>query len=75
MRSPRSESFLCTSGSLRQAISRWGPAGAETLGQGQAILQFSKDGMQLTYKLITANIENITMAHIHLPAQPTWLVL
>ena len=40
-------------------------AGAETLGQGQAIFQFSKDGEDLSYKLIVANIENVTMAHIH----------
>jgi hypothetical protein len=40
-------------------------AGAETLGQGQAIFQFSKDGDELYYKLIVANIEDVTMAHIH----------
>lgn len=41
-------------------------AGADTLAQGQAIFQFSKDGDELSYKLIVANIENIRMAHIHL---------
>jgi len=41
-------------------------AGAMTLGQGQAIFQFSRDGESLTYKLIVANIDNVTMAHIHL---------
>jgi hypothetical protein len=38
----------------------------DTLGQGQAIFQFSKDGSELYYKLIVANIEGVTMAHIHL---------
>lgn len=33
---------------------------------GQAIFQLSKDGMNLKYKVIVANIENVTMAHIHL---------
>ena len=40
-------------------------AGVQTLGQGQAIFQFSRDGDQLYYKLIVANTENVTMAHIH----------
>jgi hypothetical protein len=33
---------------------------------GQAIFQLSKDGNSLSYKLIVANIENVTQAHIHL---------
>jgi hypothetical protein len=33
---------------------------------GQAIFQLSKDGTELSYKLIVANISNVTMAHIHL---------
>jgi len=32
---------------------------------GQAIFQLSKDGNELSYKLIVANIENVRMAHIH----------
>ncbi len=36
-----------------------------TRAQGQAIFQLSKDGTELHYRLIAANIENITMAHIH----------
>jgi len=44
-------------------------AGAETLGQGQAIFQFSKDGDELYYKLIVANTEDVTMAHIHVAPQ------
>jgi hypothetical protein len=37
----------------------------ETLAQGQAIFQLSKDGSAIHYKLIVANIENVFMAHIH----------
>ena len=33
---------------------------------GQAIFQLSKDGTELSYKVIVANIENVLMAHIHL---------
>jgi hypothetical protein len=33
---------------------------------GQAVFQLSKDGTELSYKVIVANIENVTMAHIHL---------
>ncbi len=38
----------------------------QTRAQGQAIFQLSKDGSELYYKLIVANIENVTQAHIHL---------
>ena len=38
----------------------------QTLAQGQAIFQLSKDGQTLHYKLIAANIIDITQAHIHL---------
>lgn len=38
----------------------------DTRAQGQAIFKLSPDGTQLHYKLIVANIENITQAHIHL---------
>jgi hypothetical protein len=44
---------------------------AETLAQGQAIFHLSKDGSELHYKLIAANIENLFMAHIHLGAADT----
>lgn len=36
-----------------------------TNAQGQAIFQLSKDGSELSYKLIVANIENVVQAHIH----------
>jgi hypothetical protein len=38
----------------------------ETNAQGQAIFRLSKDGTELYYKLIVANIYNVFMAHIHL---------
>lgn len=39
---------------------------ADTRAQGQAIFHKSKDGSSIDYKLIVANIQNVTMAHIHL---------
>jgi hypothetical protein len=39
---------------------------AETRAQGQAVFQLSNDGLGLRYKLVVANIANVTMAHIHL---------
>ncbi len=39
-----------------------------TLATGQAIFQLSKDGKELHYKIVVANLENITMAHIHVAA-------
>jgi hypothetical protein len=38
----------------------------DSRAQGQAILQLSADGTELSYKLIIANIQNVTQAHIHL---------
>jgi hypothetical protein len=37
----------------------------DTLARGNAVFQVSKDGESISYKLIVANIENVTMAHIH----------
>jgi len=37
-----------------------------TRARGQAQFQLSNDGSSISYKLIVANIENVTMAHIHL---------
>lgn len=37
----------------------------DTQAQGQAIFQVSRDGTSASYKLIVANIENVTQAHIH----------
>ena len=38
----------------------------DTNATGQAIFKLSKDGQTLSYKLIVANINNVTAAHIHL---------
>jgi hypothetical protein len=37
-----------------------------TSATGQASFRLSRDGQSLTYRLIVANIENVSMAHIHL---------
>jgi glucose/arabinose dehydrogenase len=37
-----------------------------TIAQGQAIFQLSKDGAELAFKVIVANIDNVIGAHIHL---------
>jgi hypothetical protein len=38
----------------------------ETSAKGQAVFRLSQDGTELSYRLIVANIENVTMSHIHL---------
>lgn len=38
----------------------------DTQAQGQVIFHVSKDGQSMEFMLIAANIENITMAHIHI---------
>ena len=43
----------------------------DTPAQGQAIFRLSKDGTELYYKLIVANIDNVTAAHIHLAVAGT----
>jgi hypothetical protein len=45
-------------------------AAVETLGQGQVKLQVSDDGLSVHYRLIVANIRNVTMAHIHIADIP-----
>jgi len=37
-----------------------------TAATGQAVFQLSEDGMEIRYRLIVANIENVTASHIHL---------
>jgi hypothetical protein len=37
-----------------------------SLAQGQAQFRLSADGTTLSYKLIVANIENVTQSHIHM---------
>lgn len=39
---------------------------ASTNATGQALFKLSKDGSELSYKLIVANLDNVLMAHIHL---------
>jgi hypothetical protein len=41
----------------------------ETRAQGEAILHVSEDGSSISFKLVVANIENITAAHIHIAAE------
>ncbi len=41
-----------------------------TLSQGQVKLQVSDDGNAVHYRLIVANIRNVTMAHIHVSSTP-----
>lgn len=43
----------------------------DTLARGAAVLQLSKDGTELHYRLIAANIENVVAAHIHLAPEDT----
>ena len=38
----------------------------DTTARGQAHFQLSHDGTELRYRLIVANIEDVTMAHIHI---------
>lgn len=38
----------------------------ETLATGQATFQLNKEGTELSYKLIVANIEDLHMSHIHI---------
>jgi len=40
----------------------------ETLATGQAVFQLSKDGTELSYKLIVANLDSLSQAHIHVAA-------
>lgn len=39
-----------------------------SLAQGQLVLRLDADGTALIYKLLVANIEDVTQAHIHLGA-------
>lgn len=38
---------------------------SDSKARGNATFRLSKDGSQIQYKLIVANIQNVTMAHIH----------
>ena len=41
------------------------PTPNDSKAQGQAIFQISDDGSEIAFKLMVANIENVTQAHIH----------
>ena len=41
------------------------PDPVDTSAQGQAKFQLSKDGTELDFKLIVANLDNVLQAHIH----------
>jgi hypothetical protein len=43
----------------------------DTQAQGQAIFQLSRDGTELSYRLIASNIENVVASHIHVGAAGT----
>ena len=38
----------------------------DTNARGNATFEVSADGLQITYKLIVANIDNVTASHIHI---------
>ena len=38
----------------------------DTLARGAAVFQLSDDGTEMTYRLISSNIENILQSHIHI---------
>jgi hypothetical protein len=40
----------------------------ECPGQGQAVFKLSEDGLELSFKLISSNIDNVVAAHIHIGA-------
>lgn len=44
--------------------------GVETRATGQAIFTVARDGSSISYRIIAANINDVTMAHIHLAATP-----
>ena len=46
------------------------PTPTDSRAQGQAIFTLSEDGASLHFKLVVANIENVTQAHIHGPINP-----
>ncbi len=47
-----------------------GPAATDSKGQGQATVKFNADETELSFRLNVANIENVTMAHIHVAQTP-----
>lgn len=44
------------------------PLAVSSLAQGEAIFQLSRDGTELSYRMVASNIDNVTAAHLHLAA-------
>jgi hypothetical protein len=69
---------LFTAGAAAQSDRNFGthltgeaePYPVDSRAQGQFILRVDKDGDSAYFKLIVANIQNVTMAHIHIAAVP-----
>lgn len=47
-----------------------GPDGTDSRARGVATLQLAPDGQSMSYRLIVSNIMDVTMAHIHISAEP-----
>lgn len=45
-------------------------AGTGSEAHGNSVFVFKDDGSQLTYKLVVNGLDNTTMAHIHVAAEP-----
>jgi glucose/arabinose dehydrogenase len=45
-------------------------AGTDSAATGQAIFELSSDGNSIAYQLMVQDINNVTMAHIHISDQP-----
>ena len=45
-------------------------AGTDSQGTGEAWFRFHENRMEVEFRLVVANIENVTMAHIHVAATP-----
>ena len=43
----------------------------DSLARGVATFRVNEDQTELTYRLVLANIQDVTMAHIHVGAPPT----
>ena len=46
------------------------PAGSGSDAHGNAVFMFKDDGSQMKYKLVINGLDDVTMAHIHVAADP-----
>ncbi|UCF26770.1 MAG: CHRD domain-containing protein [Chloroflexota bacterium] len=46
------------------------PAGSGSDAHGNAVFKFKDDSSQMKYKLVVNGLDNVTMAHIHVAAEP-----